>query len=77
MQNKSDIPQDFNMQKVIELANSPTGQQLLALLQKNSGKELQQAMDQAASGDYDSAKKALAAMMASPEVQKLLKQLGR
>ena len=77
MQNKPDIPQDLDMRRAMELAGTPAGQQLLALLQKQGGPELRQAMDQAASGNYTAAKQALSALMASPEVRKLLEQLGR
>ena len=69
------FPGDFDMRKAMELAGSPAGPQLLALLQNQSGPELQQAMDRAAAGDYDSARAALSTMMERPEVRKLLKQL--
>lgn len=65
-----------NMTELIRLAQSPAGQQLLALLQQNGGQQLQQAVDLASTGDYSQAKQALSALMASPEVQKLLKQMG-
>ena len=65
------------IQEALRLASTPAGQQLLALLQKNGGTELQDAMNQAATGNYDQAKKALASLMADPEAKKLLDQLGR
>lgn len=74
MQNFSD---DINMRKAMELAGSPAGQQLLALLQKNGGAEFQQAMAKAALGDYDAAKQALISVMNTPEAKQLLEQLGR
>lgn len=68
-------PGDFDMRRAMELAGSPAGRQLLAILQAQAGPELQQAMDQAAAGDYGSAKASLAALMELPEVRRLLKQL--
>ncbi|MBQ7801563.1 MAG: hypothetical protein IJ375_04495 [Oscillospiraceae bacterium] len=65
------------MQEAMRLAGTPAGQQLLALLQKNGGAELKAAMDQAAAGDYEQAKKALSSLLADPEAKKLLDRLGR
>lgn len=72
MENQS----DFNLQKAMAMAGTPAGRQLLALLQKNGGQELQQAMNRAAAGDYEAAKQALSGLLASPEAQALLKKLG-
>lgn len=68
--------QDFSMQEALRLVESPAGQQLLALLQRSDGAQLQKAADQAAAGNYDSARQALAPLLDSPQVQALLKQLG-
>lgn len=68
---------EFSMQEAMRLARSPSGQQLLALLQKNGGTDLNTAMEQAAAGNYEQAKKALSSLLADPEVKKLLEQLGR
>lgn len=65
----------FDMHKAMELASSPAGQHLLAILQAQAGPELQKAMAKAASGDYSSAKHLLSGFMEIPEIQKLLKQL--
>lgn len=67
----------FLIQEALRLANTPTGQQLLTLLQKNGGSNLNTAMDHAAAGNYDQAKQALSALLSDPEVKKLLEQLGR
>lgn len=71
------FPNQFSKQEVHRLAESPAGQQLIALLQNRSGIELQQAMDCAAKGDFTQAKQALASILADPQAQKLLKELGR
>ncbi len=76
MQKNADTPQNFSMEQAMRIAQTPAGQQLLALLQQNGGTDLQQAMTMAASGDYGQAKKALSAVLTSPDAQKLLEQLG-
>ena len=73
MQKNSD---DFSMQEAMRLAQSDAGQQLLKLLQQQNGTQLQQAMDQAAQGDYDQVKKTMASLLASPEVKALLNKMG-
>ena len=62
----------FLIQEALRLAKTPTGQQLLALLQKNGGSDLNAAMNRAAAGDYDQAKQALSALLSDPEAKKLL-----
>ena len=77
MQNRGDKTDPQAIQEAMRLAGTPAGQQLLNLLQKNGGDELQQAMAKAAAGDYKQAKKALSALLDDPEVKKLMQQLGR
>ncbi len=67
----------LDIQKAMALAATPAGQKLLQQLQSQRGAEVQTAMEQAASGDLEAAKKALAGLMASPEIRALLEQLGR
>lgn len=68
---------DFSIQEAMRLANSPTGQQLLALLKSTDSTALQQAAAQASAGDMEKAKAALQQFMATPQAQQLLKELGR
>lgn len=68
---------NFSMQEALRLAQSDTGQQLLALLRSQDSGVLHQAMDQAASGDYNNAMSTMSALLANPEVKALLNQLGR
>lgn len=75
MQNHSDNPNP--MQEAMKIASTPAGQQLMKLLRKNGGQELQEAIAKAASGDYAQAKQAISALLADPEAKKLLEQLGR
>lgn len=68
---------DFSIREALRLAQSDTGQQLLGLLQaKNSG-ALQQAMDQAAAGDYQTMMGTMSALLSDPQAKALLEQLGR
>lgn len=73
MSKKSD---DFSMSDAMRLAKSPAGQQLFAALQAQNGDALQQAMDQAAAGDYEQVKKTMSALLQDPKMQALLRQLG-
>lgn len=68
--------QNFSMQEAMQLANSDAGQRLLAILKQSDSSHLQQAMDQAAAGDFDTMCKTLAPLLESKEVQSLLKELG-
>ena len=67
---------DFSMENAARLANSEAGQQLLALLQQADPATLHAAMNQAAAGNMQGAKAALTPLMASEQIQKLLRQLG-
>ncbi len=68
--------QDFSMDDVRRVANSPAGQQLMALLQRTDSEKMALAQQQAASGDYADASRTLRSMLTSPEVRKLMKKLG-
>ena len=68
--------QNFSMEEVMRLANSPAGQQLLAMLKQKDSTALDQAAALAKSGNYAQAGKALSAMLSTPEAQKLMKELG-
>lgn len=68
--------QNFSMEEIMRLAKSPAGQQLLAMLQKSDNSKLEQAVQQAKSGDYSNASQTLSGMLSTPEAQKLLKELG-
>lgn len=62
-------------QWLIQLAQSPAGQQLIAILQRNGGRTLDSALSMASKGDYSQAKQLITNLLSSPEVQKLLSQL--
>ena len=69
-------PQNFDLEAAKRLAATPTGQQLLTLLQQSDAAALQNAMQQAANGDMTSAQSTLQPLLADQQIQKLLKALG-
>ena len=68
--------QDFSIKEAQRLAKTPEGQKLVRLLQEKDTGQLQKAMDQAASGNYKAAGDTLGSLLSSPEVQRLIQQLG-
>ena len=64
------------VQKAMQLANTPAGKQLIGMLQQSNPDAVQKAMQQASAGDYAQIAKTLAPLMASPEIQALMKQMG-
>lgn len=64
------------MRDAMRMAQSPAGQQLLQLLRQSGGTQLDQAMNQALSGDYTAAKSLLSSLMNDPRAMELMKQLG-
>ena len=64
------------MEDVKRIAKSPAGQQLMALLQQKDSGALAQATAQAKAGNYAQAGQTLSALLSSPEVQKLMQELG-
>lgn len=77
MRNPTDNQRQPNMQEVMRLAQSPAGKQLIAMLRQNGGDELRSAMAKAAAGDYADAKKAISALLDTPEGKALMEQFGR
>jgi hypothetical protein len=59
-----------------QLARTPEGQRLAALLQQLGGCDLRQAMDRASAGDLSAAQAALSTLMKDPQARKILEQLG-
>lgn len=69
------MPNVPNLSEIMKLAQSPAGQQLLAMLQNANQGVLQDAAKQASAGNMEEAKNALSPLLTSPEVQALLKQM--
>ena len=72
MQKKSE---DFSMQEALRLAQSPAGQQLLAMLRQENDGQLQQAVQKASGGDLAGAAQILNTLLASDEAQSLLRKM--
>ena len=68
--------QNFSMKEAQRLAHTPEGQRLIALLQEQDSAQLQNAMAQAASGNYHEAGSVLQTLLSSPEARRLIQQLG-
>lgn len=73
MQKNSD---SFSMQEALRLAQTPAGQQLIAMLKNSKDPALDQARQQVSKGNYADAKAALGDLLNSPQVQQLLKEMG-
>ena len=58
------------------LANSDAGRQLVGKLQQMDPAVMQQLQGQLSSGDYSQLSKTLGPLLASQDIQKLLRQLG-
>lgn len=64
------------IREAMRMANSPAGQALLQLLQQQNGPGLQSAINSAAAGDYNAARKALNQLLSDPRAKTLLEQMG-
>ena len=67
---------DHAMREARKLAGTPEGKQLAALLQQLSGNKMQQALDQAAAGNFQQIKEEVMHLMQDPEARSLLDKLG-
>ncbi len=65
----------YDMSKLLKLAQSEAGQKLIALLQRSDSSTLQDAVSKASAGNYEGAKRTLSSLLSSPEAQALLEQL--
>lgn len=67
---------DHAIQEAKKLSMTPEGKQLAALLQQLGGQDLQQAMNDAAAGDFRQAQQALNTLMQNPQARQILEKLG-
>ena len=67
---------NFSPEEAMALAKTPAGQQLIKILQKTNQAAVQDAIHQASAGNMEQVKQTLEPLLASPEIQKLLRQLG-
>lgn len=68
--------QDFSMEDAIRMARSPAAKQLMDALRAKDSEMMDQAMANAAAGDYTQVQKDLEKLLADPALQSLLRQLG-
>ena len=64
---------DFS--ELMKIANSPAGQELISLVQKNRDEHFDRAMQQAQDGDYSQAQAMLNQILSTPEARELMKKL--
>lgn len=64
-----------DLSQLMQMARSPAGQQLLKLLQQQSGEKLDTAARLAASGRMEQAKEILSDFFSTEQAQALLRQL--
>ncbi len=76
MEQFKSLPNDPSLQQAMRFAQSDAGQQLLAQLRQSRDPAVQNAMEQAAAGNYEQARKSLSSLLNSPEFQKLLGRMG-
>lgn len=65
-----------DMQRLLRLARSPEGQQLIQLLQKNDPAALRSAAALFQAGDVNTAGKTLSPLLEDPQVKALLEKMG-
>lgn len=66
---------EFDFSSLLKIANSPAGQRLLSLVQKNRDDRFDQALRQVQSGDYTQAQQLLSKMLSTKEGQELMKEI--
>lgn len=76
MDNAAEKSGSFSIDDAMRLAKSDAGKKIFTALQSTHAQQIQEAMSHAQTGDMEQAKKALSAMLASEEVQSLIKSLG-
>lgn len=69
------IPDNNTLQQVLKLAQSPAGQKLMAMLQSADQQTLSKARQQAADGDYATAKDTLSSMLHSAQMQQIIQEM--
>lgn len=67
---------DNAVAKARQLAQTQEGKQLVQKLQQSGGRDVQHALDAAAAGDLELAKKLLSNLINSPQGQQLMEALG-
>lgn len=66
---------DIDFSKLLKIANSPAGRELMNLIQKNRDARFDEAMHQAEAGDFSQAKEMLSQMLSTKEAQDLVQKI--
>ena len=66
----------ISIDEIMRLAKSPAGQQLIKTLQTQDPESLKKVVASAKSGNFQQAKTDLASLIASEDMQKILKDIG-
>ena len=69
------MQQNYDMQKLMQLARSPAGQRLMQTLKRSGSGQVEKAISLAQTGDMEQAKNTLSEVLKSPDIQQLLQQL--
>ena len=70
------MDQKPDLSRLIQLAPTDAGPQLLAILRRGGGSQLSAAMEQASQGNYAAAQELLSKSLSTPEAQALIRKLG-
>ena len=76
MAKQADLPGGFSMEQAMAFAASPAGQQLIRILQQNSGADFTKVQEYAAAGNMEGAKSELSSLLTDPKILTILKQFG-
>lgn len=68
-------PSNINLSKLMKIANSTAGQELLSLVQNKKDEKFDEAMQQAQSGDFSQAQEIISKILSTPEAEALMKKI--
>lgn len=74
MQNQ---PNANDVKKAMELASTQEGKQLMELLKQQDNGQIRQALALSSAGDYEAAAGKVSQLLNTPEIRRLLQNLGR
>ena len=68
-------PSNINLSKLMKIANSTAGQELLSLVQNKKDEKFDEAMQKAQSGDFSQAQEIISKILSTPEAEALMKKI--
>lgn len=68
-------PSNINLSKLMKIANSTAGQELLSLVQNKKDEKFDEAMQLAQSGDFSQAQEIISKILSTPEAEALMKKI--